>query len=83
MDVREEHLGQGKRDAVAHHLALRALAAVEQQCFPLAGDRNGADPTLDSGAGGGGAKKTDEKRHGPNIDRSDRRAGTGRGMPLL
>src|SRR5256885_16211772 len=57
--MREENLGQRKAHPVAHHLALRALAALEQERLTLAYQRHRRDVALHGGAGGGGA----EKRH--------------------
>src|SRR5437764_15467592 len=57
--MREEDLGQGKAHAVAHHLALRTLATLEQERLALAHQRHRGDVALHGGAGGRGA----EKRH--------------------
>src|SRR5213595_1603848 len=57
--MREEDLGQRKTHPVAHHLALRALAALEQERLTLADQRHRGDVAFHGGAGGGGA----EKRH--------------------
>jgi len=64
MKVREENIAQRERDAVAHHLALSALAAVDKQRFPLADEREGGDAALDGGARGGGAEEAEGKGHG-------------------
>src|SRR5437879_1469660 len=55
--VREKDLGQGKAHAVAHHLALGAFAALEQQRLPLAHQGEAGDVALDGGARRGGAEK--------------------------
>src|SRR5205807_3767384 len=57
--MREEDLGQGEAHPVAHHLALGALAALEQERLALAHQRHRGDVALHGGTGGGSA----EKRH--------------------
>ena len=67
VEVREEDVGERERDAVAHHLPLRALAAVEQQRLALAHDGERGDVAFDGGARGGGAEETEGERHGGAI----------------
>src|SRR5437867_2840135 len=50
--VREEDLGQRKAHPVAHHLALGALAALEQQRLAFAHESESADVPLDGGPSG-------------------------------
>jgi hypothetical protein len=47
MEVCEEDVGQSEGDAVAHHLALRSFAAVEEKCLAFAHDRERCDIALD------------------------------------
>ena len=56
--VREKDLGQGKAHPIAHHLALGAFAALEQQRLPLAHQGEAGDVALDGGARRGGAEKS-------------------------
>jgi hypothetical protein len=59
MKVREEDFGQRKTHPVAHHLALGALATLEQQCFPLAVNGEATDVPFDCWPGGGRAEEGD------------------------
>src|SRR5437764_14822873 len=65
--MREEDLGQSEAHPVAHHLALRALAALEQERLALAHERHRGDVAPHGGASGGGAEKR-YGQHGENID---------------
>jgi hypothetical protein len=59
MKVGEEDLGQGKAHPVAHHLALGAFAAFEQQRLALAMNGEATDVPFDCWPGGGCAEKGD------------------------
>ena len=65
--VREEEVVERERDAVAHHLALGALAAVDEQRFALADEGERRDAALDGGAGGGGAEEAEGEAHPANL----------------
>jgi hypothetical protein len=67
MDVRKKEIVEGKRDAVAHHLALRPFTAIEQQGLSLPNDSEGTDSAFHGGSGGGGAEKSHEQGHVWNI----------------
>jgi len=58
MEVREEYVGHGERDAVAHHLPLRTLAAVDEQGLPLANDGDTCHVSLHRGTRSGGTEKS-------------------------
>ena len=60
--VGEEHFGEGEPDAVPHHLALGALAAVEEDRLPFALHRQPRDVPVDGGAGGARAEEGDAER---------------------
>src|SRR2546427_2243600 len=47
VEMGEEDIRQRERHAVAHHLALRPLAALEQQGLPLAHESESGDVALD------------------------------------
>src|SRR5690606_10231175 len=49
VEVREEQILEREAHAVAHHLALRAFAAVEHQRLALAQQRDGGEATFDGG----------------------------------
>src|SRR5437867_11628695 len=66
MKVREEDLGQRKAHPVAHHLALGALAALEEQGLTFAHESESANVPLDGGPSSAGPKKSHGK-HGANI----------------
>jgi hypothetical protein len=57
--VGEEDLGQRKAHPVAHHLALRAFAAFEQERLALAMDGEATDGPLYCWPGGGRAEESD------------------------
>src|SRR5690606_13923515 len=76
VEVGEEDVAEGEAHAVAHHLALGALAAVEQQGLPLAGEREGGDVAVDGGAGGAGAEEG-ELQHGAESKVMPGERGTG------
>src|SRR2546430_17251132 len=57
MKMREEDLRQRKAHPVAHHLALRALAALEQESLAFADKRHRGDVALDGWPGGRRAEK--------------------------
>lgn len=59
MEVGEKDLGQGEAHAVAHHLALRSLAALEQQRLAAARNHQGGNAALDRRPRGGGAEEED------------------------
>src|SRR6266567_2428880 len=64
--VSEEHLGQGEAHPVAQHLALRPLAALEQQRLTFAHQRERGDVALYCRPGGGRPKESDGE-HGENM----------------
>src|SRR5205809_1897024 len=55
MKMREEDLGQRKAHPVAHHLALGALTALEQQSLPFADEGDTGDIPFYGGPGSTGA----------------------------
>jgi hypothetical protein len=55
MKMREEDFRQRKAHAVAHHLALGAFAAFEEERFAFAMDGQARDVSFYSRAGRGGA----------------------------
>src|SRR6267143_2504286 len=55
--VGEEDLGERKAHPVAHHLALGAFAALEQERFAFAMDGEARDVPFDCGPGGGRAEE--------------------------
>ncbi len=57
--VGEEDLGQRKAHPVAHHLALGAFAAFEQERLALAMDGEATDVSFDCWPGGGRAEEGD------------------------
>jgi len=57
--VGEEDLGERKAHPVAHHLALGAFAALEQERFAFAMDGEARDVPFDCGPGGGRAEEGD------------------------
>src|SRR6184192_580042 len=59
----EEDLRQREAHPVAHHLALGALAALEQESLPFPHERHRGDVALDGGPGGRGAQESHGK-HG-------------------
>src|SRR6184192_1881407 len=63
MKMREEDLRQREAHPVAHHLALGALAALEQESLPFPHERHRGDVALDGGPGGRGAQESHGK-HG-------------------
>ena len=63
MGVRKKEILEREGDPVAHHLALRTFATIEQKRLSLPNDGERGDPPLDGGAGGGGTQKADEERH--------------------
>ena len=67
VEVGEEDVVEGEAGAVAHHLALGALAAVEHQQLALALDDERADVAAHGGAGGGGAEEGDAHRDGVEL----------------
>src|SRR6266567_3940824 len=69
VEMREEDLVERERHAVAHHLALRALAAIHQEGFAFAHDGEPRNVAFHGGAGGRRAEKGDRK-HGANISGS-------------
>jgi len=56
--VRKEEIIERKSDPVPHHLALGALAAVDQKRLAFTNDGKGTDRALDGGSRGGGSEKT-------------------------
>ena len=67
VEVREEDVGRQERDPVAHHLALRAFAAIEEERLAVAHEGDGRDIAFDSGAGRGRAEESQDQRHGTAI----------------
>src|SRR5882762_6604430 len=70
--VREEDLRQRKAHPVAHHLALGALAALEQQSLAFAHESHGGDVALDGWSRCGSAEKRDGKHGGEYRDETGR-----------
>ena len=66
--VSEEDLGEGEADAVAHHLPLTALAAVEEDRLALAVHRQPGDVAVHRGGGGAGAQES-QGEHGGKGER--------------
>ena len=66
VEMREEDVGQREPHPVAHHLALGAFAAVEQQEIAIPVQRDRGDVALHCGASRRGAEKRDAE-HGENI----------------
>src|SRR5829696_3514117 len=62
MEVREEQICQRERDAVAHHLALRSFAAVEEQRLTFAHERDRCDIALHGGTRRGRAEQASSVR---------------------
>ena len=58
MDVCEKDVVEIEGDSVAHHLALRSLTAVEQECFSFAEERDGRDVPFNGWSGGGSAEES-------------------------
>jgi hypothetical protein len=50
MGMRKKEVLERKGDSETHHLALRPLAAIEQQGLPLPNEREGCDAPFDGGA---------------------------------
>src|SRR6267142_2807425 len=75
--MREEDLRQRKAHPVAHHLALGALAALEQQCLAFAHQSHGGDVTLDGWSRCGSAEKRDGKHGGEYKGAGSRERGAG------
>src|SRR6476661_1710911 len=71
VEVAEEHFGEREPDAVPHHLALGALAAIEQHGLPLALQGEARDVALDRGARRPGAEEGDGK-HGGKVTEGGR-----------
>src|SRR6267143_1919781 len=59
VEVGEEDLGERERHPKAHHLALGALATLEQQRLALSLQGQRGDVALHGGPGGGRAEKGD------------------------
>jgi hypothetical protein len=57
----EEDVPEGEAHPVAHHLALGALAAVEQEHLPLALHGKAGDVPVDGGTGGARPEESDWK----------------------
>src|SRR5713226_6531148 len=70
--MREEDLRQREAHPVAHHLALGALAALEQQRFAFADKRHRGDVALYRRPGGRRTKKSDGKHGGEYRDETGR-----------
>jgi hypothetical protein len=62
--VREKNVVEGEGDAIAHHLPLGTLAAIEEERFPFADHGNGGHTALHGGPGGGGTQESNEEGHG-------------------
>ena len=62
--VREKDLGQGEAHPKAHHLALGAFAALEQQRLALAHQGEAGDVALDGGPGRRGTEKRETEHSG-------------------
>ena len=58
MEVREKDVVDVEGDPVAHHLALRALTAVEQESFSFAEERDGGDVPFNGWPGSGSAEES-------------------------
>jgi hypothetical protein len=61
--VGEEDVLEGKRDPETHHLPLCSFAAIDENCLAFPNESEGTDASLNSGARGGGAEKSNEQRH--------------------
>jgi hypothetical protein len=61
--VCEEDVVECERDTVAHHLSLRAFAAIEQHRFALASEGNGGDVSFDSGSRRRCTQESQGERH--------------------
>ncbi|HXS22866.1 MAG TPA: hypothetical protein VN719_01440, partial [Gemmatimonadales bacterium] len=64
----EEDLSECETGPIAHHLALGAFAAVEQQRLALTGERKRRDVAFHAWARGAGAEQGDGQ-HGPEGSR--------------
>src|SRR6266850_513593 len=69
VEVREEDLVERERHAVAHHLALRAFAAIHQEGFAFAHDGEPRNVAFHGGARSRGTEKG-HRKHGANISGS-------------
>jgi len=67
MEVRDEHVRDGEAGPVAHHLALGALADVEQQTVALPVDHDGAGVALGRRDGAPGPQERHAQRHDPTV----------------
>jgi len=65
--VRKKDICHRERDVVTHHLALRSLAAVEEQRLAFAHERQRGDVALDGRARGRGSEEAKAERHGLGI----------------
>ena len=63
VEVREEDVAEREAGAPAHHLALCALAAVEEHRLPFARERDRREPALHGRARGGGAEELKGEGH--------------------
>ena len=68
--VREEDVLERERHAVAHHLPLRAFAAVEHQRLAFAMDRERRHVAFDRGPRRGRSEQTNAERHGAEYSRA-------------
>jgi hypothetical protein len=57
--VREKNVVNVEGDSVAHHLALRALAAIEQERFSFAEQRDGGHVPFDGWSRSGSAEESE------------------------
>src|SRR5579872_6099569 len=64
VEVRKKDVRERERDAVAHHLPLRAFAAIEQQRLSLADDGERGNAAFDRWTGRGRTEKSNGQRHG-------------------
>ncbi len=64
VEVREEDVAEDEGDPVAHHLALGAFAAIEEERFAFANEGDGRDVAFDGGPRGGGSEEAKGQRHG-------------------
>jgi hypothetical protein len=55
VEVREKDVVEVERDSVAHHLALRAFTAIEQECFSITEKGDGRDVAFDGRSCSGSA----------------------------
>ena len=58
MEMGEKDVVEVEGDSVTHHLALRTFAAIEQESFSLAEERDGGNVAFNSRARSGSAEES-------------------------